>query len=82
MYKEPTVREGNWESDQQFGTEGRNKHSTRTEWRNKNSKKWGEVKNIQDNFKCSNIRIIGVPEGEQEEQEIESLFEKNNEKLP
>ena len=24
--------------------------------------------NIQDNFKCSNIRIIGVPEGEKEDQ--------------
>ena len=23
---------------------GRNKHSTRTEWRNKNSEKWGEAK--------------------------------------
>ena len=29
-----------------------------------------------DNFKCSNIRIIGVPEGEEEKQEIENLFEK------
>ena len=29
--------------------------------------------NLQDNFKCSNIWIIGVPEGE--EQEIENLFE-------
>ena len=27
-------------------------------------------------FKHSNIRIIGVPEGEQEEQEMENLFEK------
>ena len=28
-----------------------------------------------DNFKHSNIQIIGVPEGEEEEQEIENLFE-------
>ena len=34
------------------------------------------LRNLQDNFKCSNIRIIGVPEGEEEEQEIENLFEK------
>ena len=34
------------------------------------------LRNLQDNFKRSNIRIIGVPEGEQEEQEIENLFEK------
>ena len=34
------------------------------------------LRNLQDSFKCSNIRIIGVPEGEEEEQEIENLFEK------
>ena len=32
--------------------------------------------NLRDNFKCSNIWIIGVPEGQKEEQEIENLFEK------
>ena len=32
--------------------------------------------NLQDIFKHSNIRIIGVPEGEEEEQEIENLFER------
>ena len=34
------------------------------------------LRNLHDNFNCSNIRIIGVPEGEEEEQEIENLFEK------
>ena len=29
-----------------------------------------------DNFKCYNIRIMGLPEGEEEEQDIENLFEK------
>ena len=33
------------------------------------------LRNLQDNFKCSNIRIIGVPEGEEEEQETENIFE-------
>ena len=33
------------------------------------------LRNPQDIFKCSNIRIIGVPEGEEEEQKIEDLFE-------
>ena len=33
------------------------------------------LRNLWDNFKCSNIRIIGVPEGEEEEQEVENLFE-------
>ena len=34
------------------------------------------LRNLQDIFKCSNILIIGVPEGEEEEQEMENLFEK------
>ena len=33
------------------------------------------LRNLQYNFKNSNIQIIGVPEGEEEEQEIENLFE-------
>ena len=33
------------------------------------------LRNLQNNFKHSNIQIIGVPEGEEEEQEIENLFE-------
>ena len=32
--------------------------------------------NLWDDFKHSNIWIIGFPEGEEEEQEIENLFEK------
>ena len=32
------------------------------------------LRNLGDNRKCSNIQIIGVP-GEEEEQEIENLFE-------
>ena len=32
-------------------------------------------KNLPDKFKHSNIWIIGVPEGEEEKQEIENLFE-------
>ena len=31
--------------------------------------------NLQDILKRSNTRIIGVPEGEEEEQKIENLFE-------
>ena len=33
------------------------------------------LRNLRDNFKHPNIQIIGVPEGEEEEQEIENLFE-------
>ena len=34
------------------------------------------LRKLQDNFKHSNIQIIGMPEGEEEEQEIENLLEK------
>ena len=33
------------------------------------------LRNFWDNFQHSNIRIIGMPEGEEEEQQIENLFE-------
>ena len=33
------------------------------------------LRDLQDIFKCSNIQIIGVPEGDEEEQRIENLFE-------
>ena len=39
----------------------------------KNEEKLG---NLWNNFKRSNIWLIGVPEGEEEEQETENLFEK------
>ena len=31
---------------------------------------------MQENMKRNNIRIIGIPEGEEEEQGIQNLFEK------
>ena len=37
-------------------------------------KKKERLRNLQDIFNRSNIRIIGVPEGEEEEQTIENLF--------
>ena len=38
-------------------------------------RKSDRLRNLQYNFKRSNIRIIGVPEGEEEEQKIKNLFE-------
>ena len=34
------------------------------------------IREMLDNMKRNNIRIIGIPEGEEEEQGIENLFEK------
>ena len=39
-------------------------------------KKMKSLRNLWDNFICSDIQIIGVPEGEEQEQEIENLFGK------
>ena len=39
-------------------------------------KKVERLRNLWENFKHSNIQIIGVPEGKEEEQEIENLFER------
>ena len=47
--------------------------------RKQNSKKKKNeerLRNLKDNFKHPNIQIIGVPEREEEDQEIENLFEK------
>ena len=41
----------------------------------KKKKKKERLRNLWDNFKLSNIQIIGLPEGEEKEQEIENLFE-------
>ena len=38
------------------------------------------VSSLCDNFKRSNVHILGVPEGEKREQDIGNLFEKNNER--
>ena len=59
------------ENVQETNSDGKDKQEFR-----KNEK---SLRNLQDNFKHSNIQIIGVSEGEEEEQEIENLFEKNNE---
>ena len=41
------------------------------------------IRNLWDNFKFSNIQIIGVPAEEEEEQQIENLFEQiMKEKFP
>ena len=40
------------------------------------------LRNLWDNFKRCNIQTIVMPEGEEEEQEIENLFEKIMENFP
>ena len=45
-------------------------------------KKNESLRNLWDNFKHSNIQIMGMPEEEEEEQNVENLFEQMKEKFP
>ena len=38
-------------------------------------RKMRRLRNLWDNFKYSNIHIIGMSEGEEQKQEVENLFE-------
>ena len=42
----------------------------------KKKKNEEKLRNLQDIFKCSNIRIIGVPEGEEKEQKLKTYLNK------
>ena len=64
------------EQKEEINTQSKQNEETRIQ---KNEER---LRNLWDNFKCSNIRIIGVPEGKEEEQEIEKLFEKIMENFP
>ena len=59
-----------WNIRKQETTNQNNKKKTRIQ-KNEDS-----VNSLWDNFHHSNIHIIGVPEGEEKEQEIGNLFEK------
>ena len=53
------------------------KNNQSEQWQEKKIKKTkGSVSSLWDNFKRFNIDIIGVPEGEEKEQEIGNVFEK------
>ena len=74
MYREPTVmgrKLGLNDLEQKEETNIRPEQNEETRIQ-KNEER---LRNLWDNFKCSNIQSIGVPEGEEEEQEIENLLE-------
>ena len=84
MYREPTVSErkktrtqiNNLEQKEEINIQAEQNEETRI-WKNEE-----RLRNLQDIFKCSNIQITGVPEEEEEEQEMENLFEKIMENFP
>ena len=56
--------------------EGKSIQSEQQEEKRIQKKNEDRLRNLWDNFKHSNIWVIGVPAGEEEEQEIENLLEK------
>ena len=54
----------------------RKKTTTNQNKKKKELKNEDRIRSLRDISKNTNIRIIAVPEGEEEEQEIENLFEK------
>ena len=68
-------QEGNQDSSQQFGAEGRRNIEPEQNEETRIQKNEESLRNLQDIFKHSNIWIIRVPGGAQEDQEIENLFE-------
>ena len=69
------VRVGGWMGRWNMGYSLKN--SQKEQEKEKRLKKNEEVlREMQDKMKCNNIHIIGIPEGEEEEQGIENLFEK------
>ena len=76
MYREPTVKGREPELKSTIWSRRKKQTFNQNRIKKQEFKKNEErLRNLQDNFKSSNIRIIWVPEGEEEEQEIENLFE-------
>ena len=76
MYREPTVIGRKLGLISMVWTRRKKETFNQNRMKKQEFKKMrGLGSNLWDNFKCSNIRIIGVPEGEEEEQEIENLSE-------
>ena len=65
---------------QRIGSAGRGQSRKKHQKEQENEKRLRKneegLREMQDYMKRNNIRIIGIPEGEEEEQGIENLFEK------
>ena len=71
-------REGNWGSNQSINDLEQKEEINIQLERNEETriqKNEERLRNLWDNFKRSNIWTIGVPERQEEEQEVENLFE-------
>ena len=65
-----------WKTRKQTNKYINNNHQIRTAKRKKNPKNEDSVRSLWDNFKCANICIMEVLEGEKREQEIKNPLKK------
>ena len=63
------------ESSKKFGIQRGKGHSSGDARREENPESLDNVRSLWDNFKCTNIRIMGMPEEREREQDTENLFE-------
>ena len=68
-------QKGNQDSNQWCGPEGKRNIQPEKNEETRIQKNEERLRNLQDILKRSNIHIIGIPEGEEEEQKLENLFE-------
>ena len=66
--------------DNDFKHQEANNNQSEQQEEKRSQKNEGSISSLWNNFKCSNILIIGVTEEEEKEQEIGNLFEKNESK--
>ena len=67
--RKPGLKATIWNKKEKINIQPEHNEETRTQ------KSEERLTNLWDNLKYSHIRITGVPEGEEQEQEIENLFE-------
>ena len=75
--KEIETQINNLEQEEEINIQPQQNEETRIQKKNEE-----RLRNLQDKFKHSNNPIIGVPGKEQEDQEIENLFENIMENFP
>ena len=73
--KEAGIQINDLEQKEEINIQPEQNEETRIQRKQNKTKNKERLRNLRDNFKHSNIQIIGMPEGEEEEQEFENLFE-------
>ena len=72
--KKTKIQINGLEQKEEINIQPEQNEETRIQRKQNKTKNKERLRNLRDNFKHSNIQIIGVPDREDEEQEMENLF--------